>query len=34
MLPKRDLMLSINCIELDCKSMDKCPCGNNITKPK
>lgn len=27
MLPKKDLLLSINCIELDCKSLDKCPCG-------
>ena len=28
MLPVKDLMHSINCIELDCKSLDKCPCGN------
>lgn len=33
MLPKKDLLLSINCIELDCKSMDKCPCGGSYTKP-
>jgi hypothetical protein len=33
MLPKRDLLMSINCIELDCKSLDKCPCGASYTKP-
>lgn len=27
MLPVKDLMHSINCIELDCKSLDKCPCN-------
>jgi hypothetical protein len=34
MLPKRDLLMAINCIDVDCKSMDKCPCGNNVTKPR
>lgn len=29
MLPVKDLMHSINCIELDCKSLDKCPCGKD-----
>lgn len=33
MLPKKDLLMSINCIELDCKPMDKCPCGGSYTKP-
>ena len=33
MLPKKDLLMSINCIDVDCKSMDKCPCGPDITKP-
>jgi hypothetical protein len=33
MLPKKDLLMSINCIELDCKSLDKCPCGGSYTKP-
>lgn len=34
MLPKNDLMMSINCIPVDCKSLDKCPCGgNNFSKP-
>jgi hypothetical protein len=27
MLPVKDLMHSIKCIELDCKSLDKCPCN-------
>jgi transaldolase len=34
MLPKRDLLMAINCIDVDCKSMDKCPCGNSVTKPR
>lgn len=35
MVPKKDLMLSINCINLDCKSLDKCPCGSDsYTKPQ
>lgn len=33
-IPKSDLLMSINCIETDCKSLDKCPCGNDITKPE
>lgn len=33
MLPKKDLMMALNCVELDCKSMDKCPCGGSYTKP-
>lgn len=27
MVPVKDLAHSINCIELDCKSLDKCPCS-------
>jgi len=27
-LPKQDLLLSINCINVDCKSMENCPCTN------
>ena len=35
MIPRKDLLMSINCIELDCKSLDKCPCGaNSYTKPQ
>lgn len=26
LLPKRDLMLSINCIDVDCESLDRCCC--------
>lgn len=32
-LPKKDLALSINCIEVDCKSMDKCCFGEYYSKP-
>lgn len=29
-LPKRDLLLSLNCIPVDCKALEKCaPCRNN-----
>lgn len=35
MVPKKDLLMSINCIDTDCKSLDKCPCGaSNLTKPQ
>lgn len=27
MVPRNDLLMSINCIEIDCKSLDKCPCN-------
>jgi len=27
MLPRKDLYMSINCIPVDCKSLDKCPCN-------
>ena len=33
MLPKNDLLMAINCIELDCESLDRCPCGKSYTKP-
>ena len=33
LIPKRDLLLSINCIDLDCKSLDKCPCGSQTWSP-
>lgn len=25
-VPRNDLLMSINCIDVDCKSLDKCPC--------
>ena len=33
LIPKKDLMVSINCIELDCKSLDKCCFGEHYSKP-
>jgi hypothetical protein len=33
LIPKKDLMISINCIELDCKSLDKCCFGEHYSKP-
>ena len=33
-VPKKDLMMSINCIPVDCKSLDKCPCdGPSYSDP-
>lgn len=32
-LPVQDLLLSINCIDVDCASLDKCRCTSNITPP-
>lgn len=34
LLPKSDLYMSINCIPVDCKSLDKCPCKKeNFSEP-
>lgn len=34
MLPKKDLYMSINCIPVDCKALDKCPCNkDNYSEP-
>lgn len=33
-MPIKDLLISINCIDVDCKSLERCPCGkinNNDT---
>jgi hypothetical protein len=27
LIPRHDLLMSINCIDVDCKSLDKCPCS-------
>lgn len=27
LVPRNDLLMSINCIDVDCKSLDKCPCS-------
>ena len=33
-LPVKDLLFSLNCIPVDCASLDKCPCGEgNYSKP-
>jgi len=32
--PTKDLMIAINCVKLDCLSLDKCPCGTDFTKPE
>lgn len=33
-VPRKDLMMSINCIPVDCKSLDKCPCdGPSYSEP-
>lgn len=33
-LPIKDLLISINCIQVDCKDLDKCKCsGGNTGKP-
>lgn len=34
LIPRSDLLMSINCIETDCKSLDKCPCGTDISAPE
>lgn len=33
LIPRNDLLMSINCIDVDCKSLDKCPCGGNNYSP-
>jgi len=27
LIPKKDLLLSINCVDVDCKDIDRCPCA-------
>ena len=34
LIPRNDLLMSINCVDVDCKSLDKCPCGNDLTRPE
>lgn len=34
LIPRKDLFMAINCIEVDCESLDKCPCEKpNFSKP-
>lgn len=28
LVPRNDLLMGIHCIDVDCKSLDKCPCNN------
>lgn len=30
LIPRRELMSSINCISIDCQDIEKCSCGNSI----
>lgn len=34
LIPKRDLLYSINCIDIDCKSLDRCCNTSNYSKPQ
>lgn len=35
LIPKKDLLATIDCIELDCKALDKCPCATSgLTTPE
>lgn len=29
LIPKKDLLMSINCINVDCKNLENCSCGNS-----
>jgi hypothetical protein len=33
LIPRHDLLMSVNCIDVDCKSLDKCPCGGTTYSP-
>lgn len=32
--PVKDLLMTIDCIDVDCKSLDKCPCGTSYSNPE
>ena len=34
LIPRKDLMYAINCIDLDCQSLDKCCNTSNFSKPE
>lgn len=35
LVPRNDLLMSVSCIQTDCKSLDKCPCsGTTYSKPQ
>jgi len=33
LVPIKDLIMSVNCIDIDCKSLDKCPCNGKTYSP-
>lgn len=33
LIPRNDLLMGIHCIDVDCKSLDKCPCGGTTYSP-
>lgn len=33
LVPRRDLLVSINCIPVDCEYLDKCPCNTSYSDP-
>ena len=32
-LPIRDLLLAVNCIDVDCKDLDRCKCSSYVGRP-
>lgn len=34
LVPRNDLLASISCIDIDCKSLDRCPCSTSYTPPQ
>lgn len=34
LIPKKDLLMSINCIDVDCLSLDKCPCNTSYSEAR
>jgi len=29
-IPRKDLLMSLNCVPVDCESLDRCPCGAEV----
>lgn len=34
LIPIKDLVMAINCVPLDCKALDKCPCSADYSEPQ
>jgi hypothetical protein len=34
LIPRKDLLMAINCVSTDCESLDKCPCGPSYSNPE